>query len=535
MTRSLSLLLLCCLWGLLYLPGLGGGELKGEEGRRILPGLEMLADGDWIVPHLNGEPYLRKPPLINWAVAGATVVTGQRTEWSVRLPSVLAVLAATLVLAWSGGRWIGQKGGFLAGLFFLTHLAMLEKGRLIEIEAIYVSLTAIAFALWLAAWMGRETGWRLWLVPMLALGLGILAKGPFPHLLFFYGLLFLVLAAAKEKRLFLSWAHAGALLLALALVCAWWLPYYFSTRSLGATTVMLDQLKERVGGGRLELVNIPRALANGLPWIVFYPLLWNRRVMDAISARNGRLALLVRTTRWPLVIAFAGLMVIPGMLPRYTLPLYPVMALLLALAALHAPAAWKNGWRRFNRGVGLLLLLAIPLLPWVVRPAAPAWWAWLAVALVWGGLLAALIREWRRPEEGPVRLALGTALCIVAAMIPFSLVVIERISLRDHLRPVGRKVAAEVPANQFISVIDPGYEASLFYIDRPLRFVSSVKEVPPDARFALVREREWRWLEERRGHPISALPLHQEGKKPFFLLKLDAESETTPRPTSRPK
>ncbi len=535
MNRALVFTLLLFLWGVIYLPGLGGGELKGEEGRRILPGLTMLESGNWVVPYLNGEPYLRKPPLINWAVAASTVITGQRTEWSVRLPSVLAVLVATLVIAWSGGRWISREGGFLAGLFFLTHLAMVEKGRLAEIEAIYISLTAIAIAVWLAAWMGRETGWRLWLVPALALGLGILAKGPFPHLLFFYGFLFLILAAAKEKRLFLSGAHAMALFLALLLVCAWWVPYYFSTRAFGATTVMVNQLTERLGGGRLELVNIPRALANGLPWILLLPLWWNRRVIDAVCARNGRLALLVRTARWPLIICFAGLMVIPGMLPRYTLPLYPVMAFLLALAALHAPLGWRVGWRWVNRSIGVLLLLATPALPWAVRPATPGPWAWAAVAIVWIALLVATIHVWRRQEDQPVRLALGTTLCLIAVMIPYSLVITPRMSLRDHLRPVGRKVAAEVPPNTLISVIDPGYEASLFYVDRPMRFVSSVKEVPRDAHYALAREREWKALEEKWGRPITALPLHKEGKKPFFLLKLDAESETTPRPTSPSK
>src|SRR5690606_25399854 len=101
------LLLLTLLWAALYLPGLGGPELKGEEGRRVLPGLTMLETGEWVLPHLNGEPYLRKPPLINWVVAGAVRLTGETSEWSVRLPSVLCVLALTLVLAWSGSRWMG--------------------------------------------------------------------------------------------------------------------------------------------------------------------------------------------------------------------------------------------------------------------------------------------------------------------------------------------------------------------------------------------------------------------------------------------
>ncbi len=69
MTRlqCLGIVILLCLG--IFLPGLGSVEIKGEEGRRILPALTMLETGNWIVPHIGGEPYLRKPPLINWATA----------------------------------------------------------------------------------------------------------------------------------------------------------------------------------------------------------------------------------------------------------------------------------------------------------------------------------------------------------------------------------------------------------------------------------------------------------------------------------
>ena len=58
-------------WAAIFLPGLGSHELKGEEGRRILPGQQMLRSGEWVVPFSEGEPYLRKPPLINWVIAAS--------------------------------------------------------------------------------------------------------------------------------------------------------------------------------------------------------------------------------------------------------------------------------------------------------------------------------------------------------------------------------------------------------------------------------------------------------------------------------
>src|SRR5215216_291936 len=105
MTRLKALLIVCALWAAIYLPGLGSTELKGEEGRRILPAITMLETGNWLVPYVGGKPFLRKPPLMNWLIAISLKLTGSRSEWAARLPSVLAMLAlAAVILAVGTGR-----------------------------------------------------------------------------------------------------------------------------------------------------------------------------------------------------------------------------------------------------------------------------------------------------------------------------------------------------------------------------------------------------------------------------------------------
>src|SRR5688572_4177884 len=91
--RALQVLLVLAVWAAIYLPALGSLEIKGEEGRRILPALTMLETGNYVVPYVGGEPYLRKPPLVNWLVAGSFKLFGVRNEWAARLPSTLCVLA----------------------------------------------------------------------------------------------------------------------------------------------------------------------------------------------------------------------------------------------------------------------------------------------------------------------------------------------------------------------------------------------------------------------------------------------------------
>src|SRR5947199_8040429 len=83
-------------WAAIYLPGLGTLEIKGEEGRRILPAVTMLQTGNYVVPQIGSDPYFTKPPLVNWLVAGSFKLFQRRSEWAARLPSALSVLAVAL-------------------------------------------------------------------------------------------------------------------------------------------------------------------------------------------------------------------------------------------------------------------------------------------------------------------------------------------------------------------------------------------------------------------------------------------------------
>ncbi len=176
----------------------------------------MLASGDWLVPRVGSEPSLRKPPLLNWAIALSCKFSGGTSEWAVRLPSVLATLALTItIVGVGGGRWLGLEGALVAAIFFLTNITIIETGRLAELEALYISLTGIALVLWMTAWRQGAALWQLWLLPAPFLALGMLTKGP-THLIFYYGIILPVLvfgsghAVAAPSRSFpLRAPHRG--------------------------------------------------------------------------------------------------------------------------------------------------------------------------------------------------------------------------------------------------------------------------------------------------------------------------------------
>src|SRR6267154_594131 len=152
MSRPVSFALVIICWTAIYLPGLGSLEIKGEEGRRILPAVTMLETGNYLVPQVGSEPYFRKPPLVNWLVAASFKLTGLRNEWTARLPSTLCVLAVALAFLTVARGALGAKGSLIAALIWPANFGTNENGRLTNSDQPHVSLAGLALVLWLRWW-----------------------------------------------------------------------------------------------------------------------------------------------------------------------------------------------------------------------------------------------------------------------------------------------------------------------------------------------------------------------------------------------
>src|SRR5690606_20192313 len=92
--RDLAILTLVC--AVAYCFGLvDHGLTNWQEGMRAVAARDMQARGDWIVPTLEGRPYLAKPPMIYWCQLLLAEITGRRAG--------IVELRLTVALAgWSG-------------------------------------------------------------------------------------------------------------------------------------------------------------------------------------------------------------------------------------------------------------------------------------------------------------------------------------------------------------------------------------------------------------------------------------------------
>jgi 4-amino-4-deoxy-L-arabinose transferase-like glycosyltransferase len=96
-----------------------------------MPAVQMLESGKYLVPDVGTEPYLRKPPLVNWLVAGSVTLFGVRNEWAARLPSALFILSVAITLVTFGSVVLGRFGSLITALCCPTNLGLMEKGRMI--------------------------------------------------------------------------------------------------------------------------------------------------------------------------------------------------------------------------------------------------------------------------------------------------------------------------------------------------------------------------------------------------------------------
>jgi 4-amino-4-deoxy-L-arabinose transferase-like glycosyltransferase len=476
MSRAANLLLVVICWAAIYLPGLGSLEIKGEEGRRILPAVTMLDTGNYLVPQVGSEPYYRKPPLVNWLVAASFKLTGHRNEWTARLPSVLCLLAVALAFITVARGSLGAKGSLIAALVWLTNFGMIEKGRLIEIEALYVSLFGLALICWLSWWQERRPAWLTWTVPWIFLGLGLLAKGPL-HLFFFYAVVLAVLYREGELRRFRSVAHLAGLVIMLGIFAAWAVPYWRQMSHAQLAQTWSTQMTGRLTADDFKLgswlLNIPRGLAYFLPWTLLLPL-----ARGAVFSTPREMSL-SRALVWGCGIPFLVVNLLPGALPRYSMP---------ALV----PVAWL-----------MAMTLAAPEI------GAPGWWRPLG----------------SRSPERRLRLVISVALAAGIAMGLYALAAVPYLQRRSKVKPIAAQIDRLVPEPEPLYAIDPDYQPFLFYMRSRLIYVNQVDEVPAHGRYLLVQpEKEPQVLASEHWAPRHARPIFtvtDYRKRTVILLRIE--------------
>jgi hypothetical protein len=249
------------------LPGIS--DVTGITGKdEYLLGLRtpmhMIEGGHGWLPWLDGEPRLKKPPLIYW-LGKISYETFGVSLFSGRIIGVFfAALfsVACSLIAWCLFR--DRKAMLFAGLIVLGSIGIMIDGRRLMLDIPVAALSALA-VLFLLNWLKSES--TIYIIGSgLSLGLAFLVKGPVAFFFYFSAMLALLIAAPGIHAFFRRSWHAGltGLLAFLLLVVPWFVFIYLQYPDLLAKTFSSEVAERELFN--FSLSPIFSLLVLALPW-----------------------------------------------------------------------------------------------------------------------------------------------------------------------------------------------------------------------------------------------------------------------------
>jgi len=445
-----------------------------DETRYLAVAWEMRQTGEFLVPHLNGATYAHKPPLLFWLINIGWLFTGVHA-WTARAMTLLCSVLSLLLLQRLTLRLTGSASAARTSMWLLlgaVYFAGFANAIMFDVPLTTCVLLAVHGLCDLVD--GRTR--RGVLVTGLAIGLGILVKGPVMLL----DIAFVALGApwwsgrlaGRRGRYF--GAFGLAFLLGTLIALAWAIPAALHGGADYARAIFLNQTFDRIEG-------VPGASTHGRPWwwyFAIFPLMllpwplvirgsWAKlRALAHEPALRIALAWVV-----PTFIAFSA---IGGKQPHYLLPAVPAVALGLAFAYDRGAVHVRNGL--FALVLVLLGVLAA-LAPHIAamrgnleyfEDASPGW----GIALV---LLGVAVFVCARRVRTPMQ----PALAMLAVALLVKLAVIEGPGQRYDMTPIGRQIAAAQQRGQ--PIVHMGWHHGVYEfagrMTQPLEAFDDIKQL----------------------------------------------------------
>ncbi len=442
-----------------------------DEPRFAEASREMIERGNYIVPYFNNELRLDKPPLTYWVQVASYRIFGE-SDFAARFPSAIAAaLTAVLILAW-GRRIGGEKLGWWAAIIFTLSLQ-----TFVHAKAAVADMWLVLFVT-LAHWAGYELIQRptpnaqrstlnsekvnqtsnikhqtlvWWFTFYLSLAFGFLAKGPIawtPLLTVAF-----VITCRRDWELLRRFKFAVGVALMLAVIALWGIPALIQTRGeffvigIGRHVVSRSfTTLEGHGASSLGMyvLLLPFYLVtvfiSFFPWSIKLPWLIRKllpREETRVNAPGHSGILIDIYLLTGTAIIFAIFTLVSTKLPHYTLPAFPLLALLLA-------RHWQPAMAETRRSS-------------FARIAITAACVWIGIALVVPPMVARFFPAYQLFQVSRASLQPNMQFAAVEFREP-SLVWYFRSRVQGFLTPLNKRRAVEfmsAPGAHFIVLPTP--------------------------------------------------------------------------------
>ncbi|MDD4920990.1 MAG: glycosyltransferase family 39 protein [Bacteroidales bacterium] len=364
----------------LTLPWIGISDFytKGEP-REASQVLSMIHDGHWVLPFQYADEIGFKPPLMQWLIAGFSLIAGKVSEATSRMPSALSVIGLAVFTLIFLLKRRSRMEAVLTALIFLTAFEAHRSGlecRLDMTLAFFMSMALMEMFKW------EERGLKGFPILLVVfLGCASLVKGPVGSVLpcFVFGIYLLIIK-------YPFWTIFRKILLlavpALLILSIWYLMAYRQEGDYFLNIAFAENIGRILGMNRDALdidynlghegpfwYYIPAILVGFLPWslvLVFaactfcYKKWWTKMKSSGTPWLRS-VASIDKVTLFSLVVVIVMICfyAIPSSKRSvYILPVYPFASYLLAKVFLWVEE--KNP--SFFRMLGYILMGVVALL-----------------------------------------------------------------------------------------------------------------------------------------------------------------------------
>ncbi len=461
--------------------GIGSfGLIEPDEGRNAEVAREMAETNNYVLPHLNGLPYLDKPVIFFAAAAMMIEILGP-SELAVRLAPFLFALATALLVGWFADRLFGRQQACVAIVATATAPLAIALSRTVIMDSalsFFVVLALIGFHRAIEErraareTVGKSRSWIGWTVlAWAAMALGVLTKGPVALAV---PLMVAAPYAIWRRASLAVWHPVGPVILA-GVVAPWvwlvsreipdFLHYVVVTETWARMTT--DELRRT----QPFWYFVPVLLAGAFPWsIVALSGLRSKAIDFDADQRADRIYLWM----W-LILPLVLFSLSRGKQEQYMLPLVPAIALLVA-----------SRWSGRSPGVRLAALI------WGVAGAAMtavALWfpavldgsrvqAEVAVRAVLGIGLTALfgaVLAWWSATRRPLLVVIGLSLPLLAIPV-LGGPAIQAVAADRSTKDLAGALEAHVDPDTRLLWVE-SYAAGLsFYLERTIPVASPTGE-----------------------------------------------------------
>lgn len=352
--------LLGALFCLLYLASLGARPLFiPDEVRYGEIAREILANGNWVVPRLDGLLYFEKPPFGYWLNAISLALFGEN-PFAVRFVSAFSAGLSSIAVYFLGRKLFASKFvAYLATFIFMTTFEVQAVGTYSVLDSLFAALLNCGMALFVAAALANPPVRTRYLIASgIFFGAAFLTKG---FLALALPALVLIPWLALQQRYDLLFRHSWVIMIVAAIVIApWSLAIHQQQPDFWRYFFWVEHVQRFAGENAQHAEPFWFYLAFlpllAFPWLAVLPVsILNLKAHPNTQGRKGALSLLLFWSVLPL----AFFSVASGKLATYILPCFLPFSLIVA-AGLNRSTVDTPGlrWGMLVAGAALAVALA---------------------------------------------------------------------------------------------------------------------------------------------------------------------------------